>query len=150
MPVINYPEAAILGMGSLKPRPVVVDDTVVARPTMTLTCVFDHRIADGAQVAGFLGELRELIEAPELALLDCSDHRRRAAANRRANSGDKIDAACGPSSVSTAIRVLIGVEETRIGGGPHGGLGRNDHVARRGRRAGGELSRAPRPGRRRP
>ncbi len=70
VPVINYPEAAILGMGSLKPRPVVVDDAVVARPTMTLTCAFDHRIADGAQVAAFLGELRGLIESPELALLD--------------------------------------------------------------------------------
>ena len=70
VPVINYPEAAILGMGSLKPRPVVVDGEVVARPTMTLTCAFDHRIADGAQVAAFLGELRGLIEAPELALLD--------------------------------------------------------------------------------
>jgi 2-oxoisovalerate dehydrogenase E2 component (dihydrolipoyl transacylase) len=70
VPVINYPEAAILGMGSLKARPVVVDDTVVARSTMTLTCAFDHRIADGAQVAAFLGELRRLIESPELALLD--------------------------------------------------------------------------------
>jgi 2-oxoisovalerate dehydrogenase E2 component (dihydrolipoyl transacylase) len=70
VPVINYPEAAILGMGSLKPRPVVVDDAVVARPTMTLTCAFDHRIADGAQVAEFLCELRDLIESPELALLD--------------------------------------------------------------------------------
>ena len=39
---------------------------------MTLTCAFDHRIADGAQVAGFLGELRGLIEAPESALLDSS------------------------------------------------------------------------------
>jgi 2-oxoisovalerate dehydrogenase E2 component (dihydrolipoyl transacylase) len=70
VPVINYPEAAILGIGSLKPRPVVVDDTIVARPTMTLTCAFDHRIADGAQVAEFLRELRELIETPETALLD--------------------------------------------------------------------------------
>ena len=70
VPVINYPEAAILGMGSLKPRPVVVDDAVVARPTMTLTCAFDHRIADGAQVAALLGELKRLIESPELALLD--------------------------------------------------------------------------------
>lgn len=70
VPVINYPEAAILGMGSLKPRPVVVDDAVVARPTMSLTCVFDHRIADGAQVGAFLVELRDLIEVPELALLD--------------------------------------------------------------------------------
>lgn len=70
VPVINYPEAAILGMGSLKPRAVVVDDAVVARPTMSLTCAFDHRIADGAQVAAFLVDLRELIEAPELALAD--------------------------------------------------------------------------------
>ncbi|HEX4587488.1 MAG TPA: dihydrolipoamide acetyltransferase family protein [Mycobacterium sp.] len=70
VPVINYPEAAILGMGSLKPRPVVVDGEVVARPTMSLTCAFDHRIVDGAAVAAFLRELRDLIEAPELALLD--------------------------------------------------------------------------------
>jgi 2-oxoisovalerate dehydrogenase E2 component (dihydrolipoyl transacylase) len=70
VPVINYPEAAILGMGSLKPRPVAVDGEVVVRPTMSLTCAFDHRIVDGAAVAAFLGELRELVEAPELALLD--------------------------------------------------------------------------------
>ena len=70
VPVINYPEAAILGMGSLKPRPVALDDTVVVRPQMTLTCVFDHRVADGANVAQFLGELRRLIESPETALLD--------------------------------------------------------------------------------
>jgi pyruvate dehydrogenase E2 component (dihydrolipoamide acetyltransferase) len=70
VPVINYPEAAILGMGSLKPRPVVIDDGIVARPQMTLTCAFDHRVADGAQVAGFLCELRDLIESPETALLD--------------------------------------------------------------------------------
>lgn len=70
VPVINYPEAAILGMGSLKPRAVVVDDAVVIRPQMTLTCAFDHRIADGANVAQFLCELRGLIESPETALLD--------------------------------------------------------------------------------
>lgn len=71
VPVINYPEAAILGMGSLKERAVVVSGEVVSRPTMTLTCAFDHRIADGAQVAAFLSELRDLIQAPEVALLDC-------------------------------------------------------------------------------
>jgi 2-oxoisovalerate dehydrogenase E2 component (dihydrolipoyl transacylase) len=70
VPVINYPEAAILGIGSLKPRPMAVDDTVVVRPQMTLTCAFDHRIADGANAAEFLGELRRLIESPETALLD--------------------------------------------------------------------------------
>jgi 2-oxoisovalerate dehydrogenase E2 component (dihydrolipoyl transacylase) len=70
VPVINYPEAAILGMGSLKPRPVVVDDAIVIRPQVTLTCAFDHRIADGANAAQFLVELRGLIESPETALLD--------------------------------------------------------------------------------
>jgi pyruvate dehydrogenase E2 component (dihydrolipoamide acetyltransferase) len=70
VPVINPPEAAILGVGAIKPRPLVVDDHVVARPTMMLTCVFDHRVADGAQVAQFVRELRDLIESPETALLD--------------------------------------------------------------------------------
>jgi 2-oxoisovalerate dehydrogenase E2 component (dihydrolipoyl transacylase) len=70
VPVINYPEAAILGIGSLKPRPVVVDDAIVIRPQMTLTCAFDHRIADGANAAQLLVELRGLIESPETALLD--------------------------------------------------------------------------------
>ncbi|WP_421844981.1 dihydrolipoamide acetyltransferase family protein [Mycobacterium sp.] len=70
MPVINHPEAAILGMGAIKPRPVVLNAEVVARPTMRLTCVFDHRVADGAQVSRFMGELRGLIESPATALLE--------------------------------------------------------------------------------
>ena len=69
-PVINHPEAAILGMGAIKGRPMVVDGEVVVRPTMTLTCVFDHRVADGAQAGRFLCELRDLIESPQTALLD--------------------------------------------------------------------------------
>jgi 2-oxoisovalerate dehydrogenase E2 component (dihydrolipoyl transacylase) len=70
VPVINHLEAAILGMGAIKPRPVAVGDEVVVRPAMTLTCVFDHRVADGAQVARFVCELRDLIESPQTALLD--------------------------------------------------------------------------------
>jgi 2-oxoisovalerate dehydrogenase E2 component (dihydrolipoyl transacylase) len=70
VPVINYPEAAILGVGALRARPVVIDGEVTVRSTMRLTCAFDHRIADGAQVAEFLCELRQLIESPETALLD--------------------------------------------------------------------------------
>lgn len=70
VPVINHPEAAILGIGAIKPRPVVRDGEIVVRPMMSLTCVFDHRIADGAQAAQFVCELRDLIEAPETALLD--------------------------------------------------------------------------------
>lgn len=70
VPVINHPEAAILGMGAIRPRPVAAGGEVVVRPTMALTCVFDHRVADGAQVARFLCELRDLIESPETAVLD--------------------------------------------------------------------------------
>ncbi|OBJ72717.1 dihydrolipoamide acetyltransferase family protein [Mycobacterium colombiense] len=68
--VINHPEAAILGMGAIRLRAVVQGAEIVARPTMSLTCVFDHRIADGAQAARFVCELRDLIESPETALLD--------------------------------------------------------------------------------
>jgi 2-oxoisovalerate dehydrogenase E2 component (dihydrolipoyl transacylase) len=70
VPVLNHPQAAILGMGAIKPRRVAVGDEVVVRPTMTLTCAFDHRVADGAQAARFVCELRELIESPQTALLD--------------------------------------------------------------------------------
>lgn len=70
VPMINHPEAAILGMGAIKPRPVALGAEIVVRPTMSLTCVFDHRIADGAQAAQFVCELRDLIESPEIALLD--------------------------------------------------------------------------------
>lgn len=69
IPVINYPEAAILGVGSIKERPAVVDGGIVARPTAELTLVFDHRVCDGAEAAAFLDQLRDLVERPELALL---------------------------------------------------------------------------------
>ena len=49
---------------------MVVDGALAVRSTMTLTCAFDHRVADGAQLAAFLGDLRGLIEAPETALLN--------------------------------------------------------------------------------
>jgi 2-oxoisovalerate dehydrogenase E2 component (dihydrolipoyl transacylase) len=69
VPVINYPEAAILGIGSVKPRPVVRDGAIVARPTAALTLAFDHRVGDGAEAGALLGELTRLIEDPGLALL---------------------------------------------------------------------------------
>jgi pyruvate dehydrogenase E2 component (dihydrolipoamide acetyltransferase) len=70
IPVINHPEAAILGVGSIKARPHVIDGEVVACPTATLTLAFDHRVADGAEAGRLLSTLRALVEAPELALID--------------------------------------------------------------------------------
>ncbi len=67
--VINPPQASILAVGSLKPRPVVDEDgAVVARPTINLTLACDHRILYGADGARFLARVRERLEKP-LALL---------------------------------------------------------------------------------
>ena len=63
-PVINLPEAAILGVGRIAPRAVVVDGKIVVRHMMVLSLVFDHRLVDGAPAAQFLQYLKDLIEAP--------------------------------------------------------------------------------------
>ena len=63
--IINPPQAALLTVGSLKKRPVVDDrGRVVARDTMSLTLVCDHRILYGADGAKFLARVRELLESP--------------------------------------------------------------------------------------
>jgi pyruvate dehydrogenase E2 component (dihydrolipoamide acetyltransferase) len=69
-PVINHPEAAILGVGTIRPRAVVVDGAVVPRPTVRLTCCFDHRVCDGADAGRFLSDLRDLVESPMHLLLE--------------------------------------------------------------------------------
>jgi pyruvate dehydrogenase E2 component (dihydrolipoamide acetyltransferase) len=63
--IINPPQAAILSVGALKKKPVVDDrGRVVARDSMTITMVCDHRILYGADGAEFLGRVRELLEQP--------------------------------------------------------------------------------------
>jgi 2-oxoisovalerate dehydrogenase E2 component (dihydrolipoyl transacylase) len=64
VPIIGYPQAAILGIGAIAARPVVVDGSLAVRHTAKLTCVFDHRVCDGADVAAFLNAVRSDIEAP--------------------------------------------------------------------------------------
>jgi pyruvate dehydrogenase E2 component (dihydrolipoamide acetyltransferase) len=69
VPVINPPQAAILGVGAMTPTPVALDGEVQIRPRMTLTLACDHRILYGADAAEFLGRIRALLEAPlQLAL----------------------------------------------------------------------------------
>lgn len=67
-PVINYPEAAILGVGRIAPKAVPHGEQVVVRTMCTLSLVFDHRLVDGAPAARFLAYLKELIEEPYLWL----------------------------------------------------------------------------------
>ena len=70
-PIINVPEAAILGVHSIKKRPVVMpDDSIQARQMLYLSLSFDHRIIDGAEAAQFTSYLIELLTTPESLLLE--------------------------------------------------------------------------------
>ena len=70
-PIINVPEAAILGVHSIKKRPVVLeDDSIVAREMLYLSLSFDHRLVDGAEAAMFTSHLIEILETPESLLLE--------------------------------------------------------------------------------
>lgn len=70
-PIINLPEAAILGVHSIKKRPVVLeDDSIVARQMLYLSLSFDHRLIDGAEGALFTGHVIDLLENPEALMLD--------------------------------------------------------------------------------
>jgi pyruvate dehydrogenase E2 component (dihydrolipoamide acetyltransferase) len=68
-PVINLPQAAILGVGRINAKPVVKNDEIVARKMLTLSLVFDHRLTDGAPAARFLDYICEMIEEPYLLFL---------------------------------------------------------------------------------
>lgn len=61
-PIINPPQAAILGVGRIADKPIVLYNEVRIAPMMTLTLVFDHRIVDGAKAAQFLGRIKEYLE----------------------------------------------------------------------------------------
>jgi len=61
-PIINQPQVAILGVGSIEKRPVVVGDAVVARVTAVLTLGFDHRIIDGAVADQFMAQVKQALE----------------------------------------------------------------------------------------
>jgi len=62
-PVLNPPQIAILGIGRVAERAVVISGQVVARPMMTLTLVFDHRALDGHPAGLFLGALAQRLAA---------------------------------------------------------------------------------------
>lgn len=69
-PIINHPETAILGLGTIKQRPVVEDGEVVARHTLPLSLSIDHRVIDGADGARFCNRVIEYLENPTLLLLE--------------------------------------------------------------------------------
>jgi pyruvate dehydrogenase E2 component (dihydrolipoamide acetyltransferase) len=67
-PVINLPEAAILGVGRIAPKFIPINNQPTVRQMMTLSLVFDHRLIDGAPAARFLQKIKQYIESPYLLL----------------------------------------------------------------------------------
>lgn len=68
-PIINSPEAAILGMGAIKEEVVVVEGKMEIQPVMWLSLSFDHRVMDGVPAASFLSNIREFLIYPQRLLL---------------------------------------------------------------------------------
>lgn len=69
-PILNYPQVGILGLHSIKERPVVVDGQIVIRPMMYIALSYDHRVIDGGTAVRFLVKVKDLIENPDGLLLD--------------------------------------------------------------------------------
>jgi 2-oxoisovalerate dehydrogenase E2 component (dihydrolipoyl transacylase) len=63
VPIINYPQAAILTLEAVVPRPVAVDDAIAIRHMANLCISFDHRILDGAQAGAFMASVKAKMEA---------------------------------------------------------------------------------------
>lgn len=63
VPIINPPETAILGVGVIKERVMVIDGKVEIRPLLHLTLSFDHRVVNGAPAARFMQRLKEILES---------------------------------------------------------------------------------------
>jgi 2-oxoglutarate dehydrogenase E2 component (dihydrolipoamide succinyltransferase) len=69
-PIVNPPQAAILGMHNIVQRPVAVNGQVVIRPMMYLALSYDHRLIDGKEAVTFLVTIKNLLEDPARLLLD--------------------------------------------------------------------------------
>ena len=68
-PIINFPQAAILGLHNIKERAVVIDGEILAKPMMYLALSYDHRLIDGKEAVTFLNNIKESIENPDRILI---------------------------------------------------------------------------------
>ena len=69
-PILNAPQAGILGMHRIEERPVVKDGQIVARPMMYLALTYDHRLVDGKEAVTFLVRVKECLEDPQRFILE--------------------------------------------------------------------------------
>jgi pyruvate/2-oxoglutarate dehydrogenase complex dihydrolipoamide acyltransferase (E2) component len=70
IPTINYPEVGILGLATAGDKPVVRAGKVVVRTILPLTLALDHRVADGADAAGFVGSIKRRLENPNRMMIE--------------------------------------------------------------------------------
>ena len=68
-PILNAPQVGILGMHTIKTRPIAVGDKIENRPMMYLALSYDHRIVDGSEAVRFLVAIKNMLEDPEQLLL---------------------------------------------------------------------------------
>ena len=69
-PIINYPEAAILGIGRIAEKPIVRNGEIVAAPVLAISLSFDHRIVDGATAQHALNQIKRLLNDPQLIMME--------------------------------------------------------------------------------
>jgi len=69
-PIINFPQAGILGLHKTQDRPIAVGGQVVIRPMMYVALSYDHRVIDGQQAVLFLVRVKELMEDPAMMLVE--------------------------------------------------------------------------------
>jgi 2-oxoglutarate dehydrogenase E2 component (dihydrolipoamide succinyltransferase) len=67
LPIINQPQVAILGVGTIEKRPIVVDDAIAIRTMAYLALGFDHRLVDGAVADQFMADIRQQLEQFDVA-----------------------------------------------------------------------------------
>jgi 2-oxoglutarate dehydrogenase E2 component (dihydrolipoamide succinyltransferase) len=69
-PLLNPPQSAILGMHTIKERPIIVEGEIVARPMMYIALSYDHRVIDGKDAVLFLVAVKDVLEDPARLLLN--------------------------------------------------------------------------------
>jgi len=69
-PILNPPQVGILGLHTIKDRPVAIDKQVAIRPMMYIALTYDHRIVDGSEAVQFLVRVKQLVEDPGALLLE--------------------------------------------------------------------------------
>jgi pyruvate dehydrogenase E2 component (dihydrolipoamide acetyltransferase) len=62
-PIISQPQVAILGIGGIEKRPIVIDDAIAIRPMVCLSLSYDHRLIDGAVADQFMASMKDRLQS---------------------------------------------------------------------------------------